>query len=160
MSTAAVKIPQPLSGVEIKNGLAVRMANTVPGLDEEERKNLRVAIRLSLNNTCSLNESSHSKFKATWRVWRNDEGAHGWWVDYNLDDFGRPVIGGIGGGAPRDEKRFWTGAVEEMPPDKFRRETEQPIPAPQIVRKQETGKGTGISRATGKRGGRSTKGRV
>lgn len=158
MSTApSLKIPQPLTSTEIRTGLSLRIAACVPSISPEKSKELRDAIFRGLHNTCNLNEASYAKFSAKWTV-REYEGAYLWWCDYTLDDFGRQIKGGIGGkcGAVREsfppDAPSYTGSVEEMPPDRFRRETEQPIPQAQVVKKKND-EGLGLSRAQ-KRGGK------
>lgn len=111
-------------------------ANATP----ESRDALKLAIEESLAKTCSLNRTMYAKFSASWTLGIADGPlAARWWVDYILDDFGRLTVGGIGGslGQPRNAETF-TGEIEEMPPDKFRRETSQPIPAPVVVKPKET----------------------
>jgi hypothetical protein len=132
-----IAVPLPLSSAEIKEGITDRICAALP---DEIANALKIPIRLSLDKTCSLNATSYTKFKAKWKVEYRvaDELCAKWWVDYELDDFGRPTVGGIGGhvgdkpGALYEEI---TGTIEEMPPDKFRRETGQTIPAPTVVKK-------------------------
>jgi hypothetical protein len=156
-SAPSLKIPQPLSSTEIRTGLALRIAATVPGISPEKAKEIREAVFVGLHNTCNLNEASYAKFSAKWTV-REKDGAYLWWCDYSLDDFGRPVTGGIGGKVGVVKESFppdcssYSGSVEEMPPDRFRRETEQPIPQAQVVKKKNE-EGLGLSRAQ-KRGGK------
>ena len=133
MNVAVKAIPQPLNGVEIKRGVAVRMTQ---GLPEEVRDPLRDQIVDGLGKTCSLLPSSaYAKFKAKWALtwWRVGSEVHtNWWVDYSLDDFGRITAGGIGDKrrAPSSDSETVTGVIDEVPPDRFRRETDQPIPKP------------------------------
>ena len=159
MSTQPLKIPQPLTGVEIKVGLSLRISNTVPGLSEKQNKELRDAVYKSLSNTCSLNEASFTKFSAKWTV-KRDKDAFSWWVDYELDDFGRPISGGIGGniGKVSIKAEVLHGSVDVMPPDKFRRETEQPIPAAQVVKPKTKPNELGIARSHRMQGSRKGNG--
>lgn len=123
MSTAPIaKIPMPLQSEEIKNGIVadIREAGAPPEVCE--------VIRRGLNNTCSLNRQCYSKFVVKWFI---KEGA--WAVDYVLDDFGRETRGVIGG-TIEDHKLTLEGEINPMPPDTFRRKTEQPVPKPQVVK--------------------------
>lgn len=126
-----VTLPQPLTGTEIKRGIAQRMTQ---GLPADVAETLREQIIAGLGKTCSLLPSSaYAKFKANWKLerWSDDSGIRSaWWVSYDLDDFGRKTVGGIGSGlweAPPDAIHN-EGIIEEVPPDRFRRETDQPIP--------------------------------
>jgi hypothetical protein len=102
----------------------------------------------------------YSKFSAKWSL-NYRETPMGlkasWWVDYVLDDFGRETRGGIGGNIGFPETvapNKFEGVIEEMPPDKFRRETKQPIPAPVVVKKpdpQQSGTVSRSKRGQGKR---------
>jgi hypothetical protein len=159
MSTQPLKIPQPLTGVEIKVGLSLRISNTVPGLSEKQNKELRDAVYKSLSNTCSLNEASFTKFSAKWVIWKHRQGYY-WLVDYDLDDFGRSIKGAIGNMTtaqviPGDA---FHGSVDVMPPDKFRRETEQPIPAAQVVKPKTKPNELGIARSHRMQGSRKGNG--
>ncbi len=157
----AVQIPQPLTSEEIREGLALRMSAMVPDLTEDEARELKGQIERSLEKTCSLNRSMYSKFKASWRIWHGWK-EHGtqfgcwWWVDYELDDFGRVTKGGIGGKVSFGGEHVGImieGSVDEMPPDRFRRETRQPVPQPTVIKKPEPNQG-GMShtpRGAGKR---------
>lgn len=133
MNGAVKAIPQPLNGNEIRRGVAVRMTQ---GLPDDVRAPLRDQIVDGLGKTCSLLPSSaYAKFKAKWTLtwWRVGAEVHAnWWVDYSLDDFGRVTSGGIGDKrrAPSSDAETETGAIDEVPPDRFRRETDQPIPKP------------------------------
>jgi hypothetical protein len=153
MATAPVKsIPQPLGGIEIKKGIAVRMTQ---GLPADVAEPLREQIIAGLGKTCSLMaNAAYAKFKATWRLawWRRVPHLLecGWWVDYELNDFGRVTRGGIGGGSWGDIPNGATklsGVIEEAPPDRFRRETDQPIPKPTEIKPPEPEKST-FSRST------------
>lgn len=143
MSTT-VTLPQPLTGTEIKRGIAQRMTQ---GLPAEVAETLREQIIAGLGKTCSLLPSSaYAKFSADWKfAWWNYEGRTlaSWWVNYKLDDFGRVTNGGIGERYPVEGFHVYTeleGIIEEMPPDRFRRETEQPIPKPTELKPQEQDK--------------------
>lgn len=128
MADAPIRIVAPLESEEIKLGIATLMHFSVPGLPID-------LIIASLNKTCSLNRQSFAKIKATWWVDCDYENvAYQWWVDYELDDFGRIESGGIGGslGIPIASTRI-EGIITTMPPDKFRRETAQPIPKALII---------------------------
>ena len=138
--------PQPLTGTEIKRGIAVRMTH---GLPADVAETLREKIIEGLGKTCSLLPSSaYAKFKATWTMvwWREGGEIHSdWWVKYDLDDFGRVTSGGIGerpGNIPMDAPKGLSGTIEEVPPDRFRRETDQPIPKPTELKPQEQDKST------------------
>ena len=147
MSTAAVKtIPQPLNGEEIKRGIAVRMTQ---GLPADVVESLREQIVAGLGKTCSMMPTSaYAKFSATWTLawWREDGKIHAdWWVKYMLDDFGRLTAGGIGnrvGNIPMDAPKCLFGTIDEVPPDRFRRETDQPIPKPTELKPPEPEKST------------------
>lgn len=148
--------PQPLSGTEIKRGIAIRMTQ---GLPADVCDTLREKIIEGLGKTCSLLPSSaYAKFKAKWNLGylRGEELTALWWVDYELDDFGRVTKGGIGGrvGNP-DGQRCNTveGIIDEVPPDRFRRETDQPIPKPTELKMTEQEKSTfsKAMRGSGKR---------
>ena len=104
-------------------------------LPEDVQEPLREQIIQGLGKTCSLMpNSAYAKFNDKWDMtwWRNGEEVKaGWWVTYELDDFGHVTRGGIGENAtaPDNSTRI-TGVIEEVPPDRFRRETDQPIPKP------------------------------
>lgn len=140
---AAVSTPLPLVSEEIREGIAIRIVGSIPELDETDREALKAQIYESLGKTCSLNRTVYSKFNAKWRLsygFKDDSLLACWWVDYELDDFGRVAAGGIGGniGNPPEGSGFsLSGIIEEMPPDKFRRETKQPIPAAQVIKPKE-----------------------
>jgi hypothetical protein len=150
MATAATT-PQPLNSDEIREGISVRIAQAIAELDDPIRELVKQAIFLSLGKTCSLNGTAFSKFSATWKfrhaVVKGQLQAK-WWVDYVLDDFGRLTVGGIGGniGDPGEDAEIAEGLIQEMPPDRFRRETKQPIPAPQVVKAPEPNQ-IGMSKA-------------
>ena len=146
MSTATTVIPQPLTGDEIKRGIAVRMTQDVPA---DVADALKEQIIAGLGKTCSLMPSAaYAKFKATWRLNYSikPELKVGWWVDYELDDFARVTRGGIGGtlGGLFDgaEGEMFKGVIEEVPPDRFRRETDQPIPKPTELKPPEAERST------------------
>ena len=149
-SPAVVKtIPIPLNGTEIKQGIAVRMTQDLPA---DVAESLRGQIVSGLGKTCSLMPSSaYSKFSARWTLawWRVGAEIHAhWWVDYSLDDFGRVTKGGIGDRrrAPGKDNVATSGVIDEVPPDRFRRETDQPIPKPVELKHPEPEK-SNMSRA-------------
>jgi len=162
-STAAVKtIPQPLNGSEIKQGIAVRMTQ---GLPSDVAESLRAQIVAGLGRTCSLMPSSaYAKFKAEWSLywwWDDSLPGHGpcanWWVEYSLDDFGRVTSAAIGDlrlDRPSNAKKL-SGTIDEVPPDRFRRETDQPIPKPTELKPPEPEKSTMSHAARGKGKGRT-----
>lgn len=133
------QIPHPLTSEEIAEGIAVRISADAE-VEDRDREPLKLAIMTSLTKTCSLNRTVYSKFSASWRMnygYKGDTLLARWWVDYELDDFGRVAKGGIGGNIgnpPEGAGVISEGKIEEMPPDRFRRETKQPIPAPQVVK--------------------------
>lgn len=113
--------PKPLAADEIKEGMVVLIAD---------------AIYDRLNKTCNLFGQAYPKFRAKWSV------------DIELDDFGAiitdhsegaiettdqmhddmPVMGSIPVERVNTEGALHIeGKVEEMPPNKFRVETEQPV---------------------------------
>ena len=145
MATAVKAIPQPLNGVEIKKGISVRMTQDLPADVTEE---LRSQILAGLGKTCSLMATSaYAKFKGTWELywWRGKtEIFANWWVTFELDDFGRVTRGGIGDRrlSPPDDADCSDGVIVEVPPDKFRRETDQPIPKPTELKPPEPEKST------------------
>jgi hypothetical protein len=140
MSTATVTIPQPLNGLEIRKGIAKRMTENVPA---EIQATLQEQIEEGLTKTCSLTVgSAYAKFKASWTLtwWKqNDTVFPHWWVDYELNDFGRVTRAGIGDNrrAPGKDAVTLTGIIPETPPDRFRQETDQPIPKPTELKKPE-----------------------
>jgi len=148
MAAAPIKIVAPLEGDEIRKGIAAMIHAKVPGLPVD-------SIESSLSRSCSFNAQSFSRVRATWWVDCDDDNvAYQWWVDYELDDFGRIDRGGIGGmlGMPCQVERV-EGVIEPMPPDRFRRETAQPIPSNVVIPKQDDGLGlsrTPKSRVKGK----------
>lgn len=121
MTSATLKVPQPLNGEEIKEGIAAVIAK---------------AVRQSLDRTCSLNHVAFPKFSAKWSI------------EYDLDDFGKHTIGQMGGeiGELTETSVKLEGKIEEMPPDAFRRQTDQAIPAPTVTQKK-VEDGTGMTRA-------------
>lgn len=138
MPTPAMTIPQPLNGIEIRKGIARRMTEDAP---EDVREFLQNQIEEGLGRTCSLTAgSAYAKFKASWTLtyWKqNDTVFCRWWVDYELDDFGRVVKAGIGDNrrAPAKDAVTLIGEIPETPPDRFRRETDQPVPKPTELKK-------------------------
>ena len=145
MNENPIVIPQPLTGTEIKLGIAVRMTRDLP---EDVREPLKERIIEGLGKTCSLlGHTAYAKFKARWELvwWKEGEKLLvSWWTEYDLDDFGRVTSGAIG------EKRDFTsntvnicrGTIDEVPPDRFRRETDQPIPKPTELKPKEQGNST------------------
>jgi hypothetical protein len=155
VSTATKVIPQPLNGMEIRKGIAVRMTQ---GLPPDVAESLREQIVAGLGKTCSLMPSSaYAKFKATWTMawWRDaNEVCADWWVSGTLDDFGRVTPFGIGEHRIAPDGTVWaTGVIEEVPPDRFRRETDQPIPKPTELKPPEPEKSSfsRSARGAGKR---------
>ena len=145
MNTPSISIPQPLTGTEIKKGIAVRMTQNLPA---DVQESLREQIIAGLGKTCSLlPNSAYAKFSADWKLaWWKDEvnTKAAWWVTYRLDDFGRVTIGGIGDRlfeAPEGIDANM-GTIDEVPPDRFRRETDQPIPKPTELKKPDAEKST------------------
>lgn len=138
MDTATQSVPQPLNGEEIRKGIASRIAAEVPKEHAEEIKEI---IYDGLGLTCSLEASAaYAKFKADWKIgyWTLDKVLHvRWWVDYELDDFGRITKNGIGRNLSNLPEDAFTvkGTIPEVPPDRFRRETDQPIPKPTELKK-------------------------
>ena len=129
MIDAPQRIPMPLDAEEVKNGFA---------------EQIRQAVRESLDRTCSLNRRSFSKVRATW------------WVKYELDDFGRIEDGGIGGsiGTVSEDAVLVEGVIEPVPPDKFRRDSQQPIPkARTVVKREDDGIGVTASLRGRRKGG-------
>ena len=138
MATAPQAVPQPLNGEEIRKGIAARIAAEMPTEYAEEIKQF---VYLVLGKTCSLEASTgYSKFKADWRLnwWITVAALQAdLWVNYELDDFGRVTKGAI---CSRPQKvppgaTMLTGEIPEVPPDRFRRETSQPIPKPTELKK-------------------------
>lgn len=139
MATEVQTVPQPLTGMEIRKGIAARVSAEVP---KEYAEAVKESIFQGLGKTCSLESSCcYSKFKADWNVacWREDEKIEvSWWIQYELDDFGRVTRNRMGNfmGRPLNVEEF-SGSIPEVPPDRFRRETEQPIPRPVELKKPE-----------------------
>lgn len=151
MSTQAIRVPQPLTGEEIRTGIAVRISSAIEVLSEEDRISLRDSIWSGLGRTCSLNRQSYASFSAKWKVEVKDGSAR-WGVDYVLDDFGRPVTGTMTGSivdSSLDMSESGEGVIESVPPDRFRRETSQPIPQPQIVQPKQENQ-AGITKSVGR----------
>ena len=66
MNESPVVIPQPLTGTEIKRGIAVRMTRDLP---EDVREPLKDRIIEGLGKTCSLlGHTAYAKFKAIGRL--------------------------------------------------------------------------------------------
>lgn len=146
MNESPIVIAQPLKGTEIKLGIAVRMTRDLP---EDVRDPLKDRIIEGLGKTCSLlGHTAYAKFNAKWTLvwWMEDGAIHAdWWVKYNLDDFGRITSGGIGERSesiPMDAPKSFGGTIDEVPPDRFRRETDQPIPKPTELKPKEKGNST------------------
>ncbi len=150
MSTATKVIPQPLTGTEIRKGIAVRMTQDLP---PEVAEDLREQIFAGLGKTCSLMpNSAYAKFKAKWELawWGEESTLASWWVSGTLDDFGRITQFGIGQRlAVPDLAVTRTGVIDEVPPDRFRRETDQPIPKPTELKPPEPEKSTFSKSARG-----------
>ena len=140
MESAIQTVPQPLNGDEIRKGIAARIAVEVP---EEHAEAIREIVYRGLAATCSLESSAaYSKFKADWLLsWWVEKGqvCAEWWVNYELDDFGRVTKGGIGSKPQTVPEKVNTlaGDILEVPPDRFRRETNQPIPKPRELKPPE-----------------------
>jgi hypothetical protein len=118
---ASEETPQPLDGEEIKNAIVYRIGQ---------------AIHESLDKHCRLYQRAYPKFRAFWTV------------HYELDDFGREIVGDVKGdllvqehsealsqyavaastfdGEPIPEDL--SGEIPETPPNQLRRETEQAVP--------------------------------
>lgn len=139
MATAPIaRIPMPLQSEEIKNGVVADIRQA--GAPQE----VCDLIRVGLNRTCSLNRQCYSKFTIKWTI---QDGR--WSVDYSLDDFGR-LTTGIIGGEITDAALALSGEIDPMPPDTFRRKTEQPVPAAQVVKpKQDDGMGMTLAHKSG-----------
>ncbi len=157
MSTATTSIPQPLTGMEIKRGIAVRMTQ---GLPADVQEALREQIIAGLGKTCSLTAgTAYAKFSATWtlRYLKTPFELNATWhVQGLLNDFGRVTPFGIGGHmglfdfaliAVKGSVTELSGTIDEVPPDRFRRETDQPIPKPTELKPPEPEKST-FSRST------------
>lgn len=150
--------PKPLNGTEIKKGIAVRMTQ---GLPEDVAGPLKEQIIAGLGKTCSLMPSSaYAKFKAKWEIhyWsitpHTENYESSWWVDYELDDFGRITKGGIGKIVENGHNSVHlSGTIDEVPPDRFRKETDQPIPKPTELKPTEHEKST-LSKSVRGRGKR------
>jgi hypothetical protein len=149
MTEKPATIPQPLTGVEIRQGIATRMTKELP---EEAREKWRDDIAERLSKVCSLTPAAaYAKFSATWHLewWlTKDTVMASWWVRGTLDDYGRQTpfyMDLIWEGTP-DDSVMLDGEIPFTPPDKFRRETDQPIPKPVELKGQEPEKGS-FSRA-------------
>lgn len=149
MATEPLTIPQPLNGEEIRKGIAARIAAEMP---PEHAEKIKEIVYQGLGKTCSLEGSTaYAKFKAKWWVTtkvRLDTLLVDWRVEYELDDFGRVTKGVMGDNIwlLNDGVPEYTGHIPEVPPDRFRRETDQPIPKPQEVKKPDPQQ-TGLSRS-------------
>jgi hypothetical protein len=144
MSTTVASVPQPLNGAEIKKGIAVRMAASVP---EDQRESIIETLVKGLGMTCLLVDSvCYSKFRAEWTLTPFDKKV-AWWVTLELEDYGRITKSGIGRIiAIPEHAETLHGTIEAMPPDRFRRETDQPIPKPTEIKAPEPEQST-MSRA-------------
>jgi len=112
VSTQPVSVPLPLSSDEIKAGLAKIIAQHFVE---------------TLSKTCVLNCAAYGAIRAKWRI------------EFVLDDFGIPIEGAMSGATgepfPPEEADAVEGELAEMPPDQFRKRTEQPIPEHRVVKK-------------------------
>ena len=145
MTTTSVILPQPLTGIEIKRGIASRMTRDCP---DDVREDLKERIVTGLGKTCSLvATAAYAKFKATWELawwWEGDELRTRWQVGAELNDFGRltPVwMHDHSHNAPPDAQEA-RGTIDYTPPDKFRRETDQPVPRPTELKPAEPDRST------------------
>lgn len=144
MATAAVSIPQPLNGDEIRIGIAERMTKDLP----EGFSSLKEVIADGLRRTCSLTPgSAYGKFKADWTMtyWKDGNTARAnWWVSGDLSDYGRVVPVSIGWKdyLPARDAVTISGHIGEVPPDRFRRETSQPVPKPVELKQNVEGAST------------------
>ena len=140
MSTTAVKIPEALSALEIKNGVATFLRQ------EGVPENVASVIRAGLDKTCLLNGQSYWSFSGTWKIWKGN-----WSLDYEVDDRGLKTKAFLGGQQPNVELEM-EGRIEAMPPDAFRRRSEQPIPKPrEVAPKKDDAVGISMARRTGGR---------
>ena len=153
MASATQVVPQPLSGEEIRKGIASRISLEVLQTgDVEVSESIKEIVYQGLGKTCSLESSTaYSKFKAEWVLsWWLDEGQvrAEWWVNAELDDFGRVTSIGIGSRpqAVPSGVIVVQGDILEVPPDRFRRETSQPIPKPRELKQPDPQQST-LSRA-------------
>jgi hypothetical protein len=142
MSTAApLRVPMALASEEVKWGILQQLRrDRVP-------EDAVVEIQKGLGRTCLLNRQCYSKFSVKWRISKGN-----WSIDGTLDDFGRESILHLGGILPNVELEM-DGSIDPMPPDAFRRQTEQPIPQQRAVKaKAEDGVGMSLARKSpGKR---------
>src|ERR1700748_2467859 len=115
MATQPIKVPMPLTSEEIRQGIAVRIANAIEGLSEAERTELRDAIWESLGKTCSLNRQSYASFSVEWKMDYISSSAS-WSIAYTLNDFGRPVTGAISGGFGQftEDMKEYSGTIEAV----------------------------------------------
>lgn len=150
MATPAIVTPQPLNGAEIKKGIAVRMTKDFPANEWED---MREKIFQGLGKTCTLVAgAAYAKFKGDWTMtrWTDSGITHMcWWVEGTLDDYGRITKFSMGDRrlTPPEGAVTVAGTIEYTPPDKFRRETDQPIPKPTELRNPESSTST-FSRST------------
>jgi len=149
MSTTVATIPKPLSGDEIKSGIAFMMTSRLPG---EAREQIRSQIEFGLRKCCSVTPGmAYSRFSAEWTMtwWRDGEQHRAnWWVTAQLDDYGRLTPMSIGETQYEESKHAasLSGEISFTPPDRFRRETSQSVPAAVELKKPEDATVT-ISRA-------------
>ena len=136
MPTELIESPEPLTSDEIKEGIAFKVAE---------------AVHAALNSHCALYGKSYGKFSAHVRV------------EFRLDDFGRVVEGVREGTVVGDEGPADSGAaiqtlrveIPETPPNQFRRETQQEVPALNTAKGSKGREQAGmVTRA--QRGGRRT----
>lgn len=137
MSTAAppLRVPMALSSDEVKFGVLQQLRrDRVP-------EDAVLEIQKGLGRTCLLNRQCYSKFSLKWKISKGN-----WSIDGTLDDFGRESPFHLGGVLP-DVELEMEGAIDPMPPDTFRRQTEQPIPQQRAVKaKAEDGVGMSMAR--------------
>ena len=147
MNTNVKTIPLPLSGTEIKLGIAVRMTRDLP---EDVREPLKDRIIEGLGKTCSLlGHTAYAKFKATWKLnlveRRHDRDSCRLVGHLRFERFWTRHIGRNRRVrlTPPDESQIIShGTIDEVPPDRFRRETDQPIPKPTELKPKEHGDST------------------
>lgn len=155
MSTASSSVPQPLNGVEIRRGIAVRMTGDLPdGAREEARE--RISSRLE--KVCTLvPNAAYARFKATWTLtwWlREERVGSNWRVEGTLDDYGRQIPFSMEekDGLEDADSVTLSGTIDFTPPDKFRRDTDQPVPKPiELKKSEDAGMFSRSNRGQGKR---------
>lgn len=150
MSAVNATIPQPLNGTEIKKGIAVRMTQ---GLPDDVREPIREQIAAGLGKTCLLQLNvCYSEFVAVWKLaWRKSQTGTDvfFWVNYELGNYGQWTKGAIGSwpidnmdGCEHCEGTINAKEPDGAPPDRFRRETDQPIPKPTELKPSDSEKST------------------